>query len=115
MKLAELFPKKSARKKPPGGLTQAQADAIEKEFLDAFLPLEPKATQYFRHFTVNGKTRWFLLPSVETIRDMSVERMQWILKYTGYFQKEVAAVEIDDIPYEFPTNTIDAPVQHSGE
>lgn len=115
MKIADLFPRKSASKKDRGGLTQAQLNALEKEFLDAFLPVETKANQYFEHFMLNGKHKWFLLPGVETIRDMSVERMAWILKYKGYFLKEVAAVKIDSIPYEFPANTINAPVQHSGE
>lgn len=105
MKVNELFPKKSAPKKHRGGLTPEQFNVIEKEFLDAFLPLEPKATQYFRNFTVNNKVRWFLLPSVETVKDMSVERMQWILKYKGYFQKEVAAVEEDQIPYDYDHDT----------
>ena len=99
MKVAELFSKKSAPKKDRGGLTLAQANAIEKEFLDAFLPLEPKATKYFEHFIVNGQNRWFLLPGVETIRDMSVERMSWILKYKSYFQTEISKVILDDIDY----------------
>lgn len=113
MKVGELFPRKSAPKKPRGGLIPAQAEVIEKEFAALMEPLDEKATQFFRGFTINSKYRFWLLPSVETWRDLPFEKMRHVLVYKHWYVTEISKVVLDAIPYEFPANTTDAPVQHS--
>lgn len=110
MKVGELFPKKSAPKKHRGGLTPEQAAAIEKEFAALMEPLDQKATEFFRGFTVNGKHRFWLLPCAETWRDLPFEKMKYVLAYRQWFVTEISKTELDAIPYEFPTQpNISAP------
>lgn len=98
MNINDAFKRKQPARKPkPGGLTQAQADAIEQEFLEAMEPLGQKATEYFRHFIVNGKHRFWLLPAVETYADLPLEKMQAVLKYKNWFVSEIAKQELDDL------------------
>lgn len=99
MNVSEMFKRKQpARKVIPGGLTQAQVDFIEHEFLEAMKPLGPLATQYFRHFVVNGRHRWWLLPSSETYEDLPIEKMQAVLKYKAWFIAEISKQELDALP-----------------
>lgn len=114
MKLGELFPKKSVPKKHRGGLTPEQAAAIEKEFAALMEPLDLKATQFFRGFTVNGKYRFWLLPSVESWRDLPFEKMRHVLAYKQWYVSEITKVELDQIPYEFPSNPNNEAAQHLG-
>lgn len=109
MKLSELFPKKSAPKKDRGGLSKAQADAIEKEFIEAFSPVAAKATQYFVAPCINGKQRFWLLPGAEQYSDLSIEKMQYVLRYKTWFLTEVEKEIIDDLSYD--TNPTHAPLQ----
>lgn len=101
MKVAELFPRKSAPKKDRGGLTPGQAAAIEKEFAVLMEPLDQKATEFFRNFLINGKHRFWLLPSCETWRDLPFEKMQHVLAYKHWYVTEISKVELDEIPYVF--------------
>lgn len=105
MKVGQLFPKKSVPKKHRGGLTPEQAAAIEKEFAALMEPLDQKATQFFRGFSVNGKYRFWLLPSVETWRDLSFEKMRHVLAYQQWYVSEISKVELDGMVYDFQSNT----------
>lgn len=99
MNINDTFKRKQPARKPkPGGLSQAEADRIEQEFLAAMEPLGEKADQFFRHFIVNGKHRFWLLPAVETYRDLPVEKMLAVLKYKNWFLSEIAKQELDGIP-----------------
>lgn len=100
MNVSAMFKRKQpARKVIPGGLTQAQADFIEQEFLAAMEPLGQKATEYFRHFAVNGKFRSWILPCVEDYTDIPLEKKQYVLKYKDWFVQEIAKQVIDDVPW----------------
>lgn len=113
MKLSQLYPKKSsAPKKSRGGLTPEQAAAIEQEFNALMEPLDEKATQFFRCFSVNGKLRFWLLPSCETWRDLPFEKMKNVLAYKNWYVTEISKVELDSIPYEFPSNASNEAAQH---
>lgn len=99
MNVSSMFKRKQpARKVKPGGLSQAQVDFIEQEFLAAMEPLGQKATEYFRHFTVNGRCRFWLLPASETYADLPIEKMQAVLKYKTWFVAEINKQELDELP-----------------
>lgn len=99
MKVAELFPRKSAPKKDRGGLTPGQAVAIEKEFAVLMEPLDQKATEYFRGFQLNGgQYRFWILPNCETWRDISIEHQRFVLRYKEWFVSEIQKQELDKIP-----------------
>lgn len=116
MKIGELFPRKSpVPRKDRGGLTPERAAFIEKEFSVLIEPLDQKATQFFRSFTVNGKYRFWLLPSCETWRDLSFEKMQHVLAYGQWYVSEISKVELDSISYEFSTSTNNEAQKHIGE
>lgn len=97
MKYAELFPRKSASTKDRGGLTQAKFDVIEKQFLEFIKPVRDRADVYFREFTINGKERYWLMAN-ESVEDLSVERMEYVLKYGKFFLTEISKCEPDDVP-----------------
>lgn len=100
MKVAELFPRKSAPKKDRGGLTPGQAAAIEKEFMDTFSPVAAKATQYFTAPCINGKQRFWLLAGAEQFSDLPFEKMQYVLRYKTWFLTEIEKEIIDDLVYD---------------
>lgn len=100
MKVSQLFPKKArpARLRP-GGMTQAQAEAITAEFIALFKPVWQQATVYFRGFEVNDNKRSWILPSVEDYTDVPVEKMVYVLKYRDWFLAEVKKAITDDVPW----------------
>lgn len=99
MNVSQMFKRKQPARNPrPGRLTREQADFIEQEFLAAMEPLGQKATEYFRHFMVNGRHRFWLLPSCETYADLPIEKMQAVLKYKAWFVAEISKQELDEIP-----------------
>lgn len=87
-----------ARRKP-GGLSQEEAERIEREFTTAMEPLGQKATEYFRCFDLNGKRYFLILPAVETYEDIPIEKKAYILKYKSYFVSEISKVELDEMPF----------------
>lgn len=98
MNVNDLFARKPARRKP-GGLTQAEADRIEAEFLAAMEPLGQKAVEFFRCFDLNGKRYFWLLPACEGVGQLSTERMAYVLKYRDWFVAQIAKQELDELPF----------------
>lgn len=113
MNVNDLFAKKPRPKQNRAGAVTAQQKAALEEFRATFGPVADKAKQYFEAPCINGKQRYWLLPS-EDYDDLPVEKMQYVIKYKQWFLNEVNKVELDAIPYEFP-NTPNAPLQHSRE
>lgn len=99
MKVSDLFAKKPARKAKPSGLSQAESDRIEAEFLAAMEPLGQKAVEFFRCFDLNGKRYFWLLPACEGVEQLSVEKMRYVLKYKDWFVSEISKVELDAMPH----------------
>jgi hypothetical protein len=98
VKVDALFKKKAqpARIKP-GGLSKEQESSIRDEFLTAMDPLGERATSYFRHFEVNGKHRFWLLPACETYADLPIEKMQAVLRFRAWFVAEIKKHQMDEL------------------
>lgn len=99
MNVGDLFKKKQPVRRKPSGLSQAEADRIEQEFLAAMEPLGQKAVEFFRSFDLNGKRFFWLLPACEGVEQISIEKMRYVLRYRDWFVKEISKVELDSMPH----------------
>ena len=93
MKASDLFKRKpSGQPKPASKFTEQQAMANRALYEQEIGPMGEGATLFFQEFYVNDKPRRWLLPSVETWRDLDDDQVDFVLKYLVWFKKQIAPI-----------------------